>query len=268
MHFLQRHSGRVTAALAVVLLSGCKGVDGIGGSSGSGGSTNQSATGVWSGNDSVSGLALTAFINSSGQAAFIRSDGVLFSGTVQVSAGNLVSSVSGYVNFPATFTDGSNYGIGTLNGSVTTGSSLTATLSFTTNGSTAISGDWSLSFENISNNSSSPATVSGNYTDTSTSQVLSINSNGVMSQQNASGTTFSGCVLNGSISTGDSTHNVYEVSYTLANCAGSTQVLNGVKFTGLASLNNAQSPAQLTIVVTGTSSSGAKYGIVSTLNAS
>jgi hypothetical protein len=75
-------------------------------------------------------------------------------------------------------------------------------------------------------------------------------------------------VLNGTISTSDSTHNVYEVSYTLASCTGSAQVLSGVQFSGLASLDNTQSPAQLTIAVTGTSSSGARYGIVSTLTGS
>jgi hypothetical protein len=58
------------------------------------------------------------------------------------------------------------------------------------------------------------------------------------------------------------------VSYTLASCSGSAQVLNGVQFTGLASLNTAQSPAQLAIAVAGTSSSGTQYGIVSTLTGS
>jgi hypothetical protein len=252
-------------ALALVLW-GCNGMDGLGGSSS--GSGNQSATGVWSGTDAVSGLALTAFINSSGQATFIRSDGVLFTGSTQVSGISLAATVDGYVNYPATFSDGSNYGIGTLNGTVSTGTSIAATLSFNTNGGTAINGSWPLSYEATSNNSSSPATVSGNYTDTVTGQVLAINSNGVMSQQNASGTTFSGCVLNGTISTSDTTHNVYEVSYTLASCTGSAQALNGIQFTGLASLNSAQSPAQLTIAVTGSSSSGTQYGIVSTLTGS
>ena len=252
-------------ALALVLW-GCNGMDGLGGSSS--GIGNQSATGVWSGTDAVNALAVTAFINSSGQSTFIRSDGVLFTGTTQVSGSNLAAALDGYVNFPATFTDGSSYGIGTLNGSVSTGTSLSATLSFTTNGGTNIGGNWGLSFESTSNNSSSPATVSGNYTDTVTSQVLAINSNGVMSQQNASGTTFSGCVLNGTISTTDTTHNVYEVSYTLESCTGSAQALNGAQFTGLASLNTAQSPAQLTIAVTGTSSSGTQFGIVSTLTGS
>ena len=251
----------LAAATAVALvLWGCNGIDGLGNPSTD--SSNQSATGVWSGTESLSGLAVTAFINSSGQSSFIRSDGVLFTGAAQVSGINLAATVDGFVNFPATFTDGSNYGIGTLSGSVTTGSALTATLGFTTNGGTSITGSWALTYEAISNNSSSPATVSGNYTDSVTSQVLSINSNGVMSQQNASGTTFSGCVLNGSISTSDTTHNVYEVSYTLASCSGNAGVLNGVQFTGLASLNS----GQLTIAVSGTSSSsGTQYGIVSTL---
>jgi hypothetical protein len=253
------------AAAALALLWGCNGTSGSGSS---GGSSDESATGVWSGTDSVSGLAVTAFINSSGASAFVRSDGVLFTGTAQVSGSTLAATVDGYAAFPATFTDTSTYGIGTLNGAVTTASTLTGTLSFTTNGGTAISGSWSLGYESISTNTSSTATVAGNYTDTVTGQVLSINSSGTMTEQNAGGTNFSGCVLNGTISTSDSTTNVYEVSYTLSSCTGNAQVLSGVQFTGLASLNTAQSPAQLTIVVGGTATSGIGYGIVSTLNGS
>ena len=44
-------------------------------------------------------------------------------------------------------------------------------------------------------------------------------------------------------------------------------MLNGVQFTGLASLNSGSSPAQLTLAVTGASST-AKYGFVSTLTGS
>jgi hypothetical protein len=253
-----------TATLALVF-SGCNGSSDSGGSSGS---TDQSATGLWSGTDSVTGLAITAFVNSTGESVFIRSDGALFIGALQISTSTLAATVDGYAAYPANFPDGSNYGIGTLSGTVTTASALTATLAFTTNGGTSVTGTWPLGYLSISTNSSSTAIVAGNYTDTVTGQVLSINSNGVMTEQNASGTTFGGCVLNGTISTADSTHNVYEVSYTLASCAGNAAVLNGAQFTGLASLNTSASPAQLTIAVSGTNSSGAQYGIVSTLTSS
>jgi hypothetical protein len=222
--------------------------------------TNASAVGIWSGSDSVSGLGITALINSGGQATFIRTDGTQFVGSAQVSGTTLAVEVDGYSNFPATFSDGSTYGIGTLDGTVTTGSTLTATLTFTTTANTSITGNWSLNFEPYSNNASSTSAVSGNYTDTATGSTLSITTTGVMTESG-----LNSCVLNGSISTADMTHAIYQVAYTYQNCTDTA--LNGVQFTGLASLNSATSPAQLTIAVTGASSS-TKYAIVSNLTGS
>src|SRR5580692_7491898 len=69
--------------------------------------TNASATGVWSGTDSVSNLAVTAFINSAGLADFIRADGLQFVGTVQISGSTLDVAVDGYSNLGGTaFSDG------------------------------------------------------------------------------------------------------------------------------------------------------------------
>jgi len=160
------------------------------------------------------------------------------------------------------FSDGSTSGLGTLNGAVTSASTMTASLTFTTADSTAITGNWSLTYELVSNNASSPAAAAGNYTDTVTGAVLSINSNGVMTSQSAN----NGCVLNGTLSTSDTAHDVYEVAYTFENCTGNYTVLDGVQFTGLAFLN-ASSPAQLTLAVTGASAT-TKYAVVSTLNGS
>jgi hypothetical protein len=256
-----------TLGLAAALAVGCNSSDYDSGSN-STGTTNASATGVWSGTDSSTELTVTALINAAGEAAFIRSDGVLFTGTADVSSNTLAVSVDGYSSFPTTFADGSIHGLGTLNGTVTTASMLSATLTFTTDGNTAIAGSWSLSYSSIANNASSTGAISGNYTDNSSGDplagaVLSINSNGVMTGQSAS----SGCVLNGSVSTNDSSHNVYEVAYSYASCTGGDAVLNGVQFTGLATLNTAQSPSQLLIAVAGASST-AKYGIVSQLSGS
>jgi hypothetical protein len=249
----------ITSVAATALLVGCNGPDT---NSNTTGTTNASAAGVWSGSDSVSGLGVSALINSAGQAMFLRSDGVVFSGAAQVSGNTLALTVDGYSAFPAGFSDGSTYGIGTLNGTVTTGSNISATISFTTNGGTAITGNWSLSYSTLSNNSSSTSTISGNYTDTTTGAVLSITSSGSMTSQSAN----NGCVLNGSVSTTDSSLNIYQVSYSLGNCTATYAVLNGVQFTGLATLNPS-SPAQITMVVTGASTTN-QYAIVSTLNGS
>jgi hypothetical protein len=250
----------ILAAGAACLSGGCNSTidDGSGSTV-----TNASATGVWSGTDSVSNLGVTALINSGGQATFIRSDGLQFVGAVQVSGDTLAVTLDGYEDYPTLFADGSNYGIGTLNGTVSTGGTITATLTFTTNGGTALSGSWSLTFQTQSNNSSSTSAISGNYTDAdsvSSGATVSITSSGVMTAQNPANS----CVLNGSLSTADSSHDLYEVAYSYGNCTGSYAVLNGVQFTGLATLNSSGS---ITMAVAGASSS-AKYAIVSTLNGS
>jgi hypothetical protein len=249
----------IGAGMALSILAGCNSTSDDSNST----TTNATATGIWTGSDSVSGLNITAFINSAGQATFIRSDGIEFVGTVQVSGNTLAVTVDGYSNFGTTFSDGSTYGIGTLNGSVMTGETLTATLSFTTNDNTSISGTWSLTYDTLSNTASSTAAVSANYTDSVSGAVVSITSTGAMTSQSGS----TGCVLNGSISTGDSTHDIYEVAFTYEDCTGTDAVLNGVQFTGLAILDTEDSPAQLSVAVSG-SSSTAKYGIVSTLTGS
>jgi hypothetical protein len=226
--------------------------------------STQSATGYWTGTDSVSGLNIIALINGGGQATFIRADGVQFTGVVQVSGSTLAVTVDGYTQFPNTFSDGSVYGIGTLNGTVTSGSSITATLSFTTNpGQTAISGTWSLTYQTVSTNASSLAAInaSGPYTDTVTGAVLAITSAGDMTESATNN-----CVLNGSVSTTNATYNIYQVAFSYGNCTGTYAVLNGVQFTGLATLNTGVSPAQLVLGVVGTSTANVQYGIVSTLN--
>jgi hypothetical protein len=230
--------------------------------------TNASATGIWSGSDSVSHLGITAMVNAAGQAVFIRADGAQFVGMLQVSGGALAATVDGYSAFGVAFSDGSNFGIGTLNGTVATGGALNAALTFATHGGSDIGGAWALTFEPRSGDGSSSAAVSGNYTDHVSGAVLSITSSGVMSSQNAA----NGCVLNGAISTADAAHDVYEVAFTYGNCTGAYAPLNGVQFTGLASLNTDISPTQLIVAAAGTAAgSGAagagKYGIVAAFDA-
>ena len=250
----------ILAAIATALTASCNSsLDNTSGTT----VTNASATGVWSGTDSVSGLPVSALINAAGEAVFIRGDGVQFFGTVQVSGNTLAVTVDGYIDFLGTpFPDGSTSGLGTVDGTVTSGATITATLTFTTTGNTAISGSWSLSFQTFSNDSSSTGAVSANYTDNVTGTVLAIASSGVMTSQNAT----TGCVLNGAISTNDSSHDLYEVSYTYGSCTSTYAVLNGVQFTGLATLDPTTS--QLTMAVSAASTAGAKYAIESTLSGS
>jgi len=219
--------------------------------------TNASATGIWGGTDSVTGLNVAGYIDSAGEAVFIRADGVQFAGTTQVSGSTLVAAVVAYTNFGTTFNDGSTYGLGTLNGTVASGSMLTLNLSFTTNGGTAETGSWSLTFSTLTNSGSSLNTISANYTDTASGSVISISGDGVMTGQNPANS----CVVNGTITVINSSYDIYQVSLTYENCTGSYAVLNGLQLTGLAVFDPNTSPTQMTISIEGASTSS-KFGIV------
>jgi hypothetical protein len=121
----------------------------------------------------------------------------------------------------------------------------------------------SLSFNSLYNTASSLATISGNYTDPSSGDVIAINSNGAITWQDPA----TGCVGNGTVSIIDATYNAYRVQFDYANCTGQAAVLNGVQFSGLASLNTTASPQQAVAGVTG-QAGGVTYSIVITLNRS
>jgi hypothetical protein len=58
------------------------------------------------------------------------------------------------------------------------------------------------------------------------------------------------------------------VSFSFASCAGDFTVLNGVTFTGLATVNASVSPTQVVIGASGQSSAGTGYALAQVLNAS
>lgn len=235
--------------------------------------TTQSAAGIWSGSDSSTGLRVTGLIDVNGQADFIRSDGIQFVGTTSVSGSTLQIATTGYTQFGYQFPDGSTSGTGTFSGTVESGSAISGSLQFATVGSTTIDSDWSLTFNSVYNTASSLTTVSGTYTggaaavsnglDPLNGSSVTVSSSGALYAQGSS----SGCVANGSITVTDPSYNLYQVSYSFANCTGSYAVLNGVQFSGMAELT-AISPNKLLLAVTGQSTTAASYGIVSQLVAS
>jgi len=248
----------VCAFVAAVALVACDGTTTTSSSS----TTDASPTGLWSGTDSATGLTMVGLINTAGEADFIRSDGVQFVGTAQVSGTTLAITLDGYSNFVgSTFADGSVYGIGTLNGTVSTASSLNGTMTFTTNGGTSSTSTWSLNFASLYNVASSVSAASGTYTDPETGSTVSISTGGVISGQNFSNS----CVLSGSLSTDNASYDLYTVAYSYTSCTGADAALNGVQFTGLAYRNPNTSPTQIIIGVTGQSST-THYGLISTLN--
>ena len=255
--------------IAVIGMALC--ASGCGGSSSTSTSSttaNASAAGIWTGTDSASGLTLTGIVNAAGLADFIRSDGVQYVGTVQISGTALAVALNGYTQFGAEFPDGSTYGVGTLNANVSTGSSISGTLTFTTSDNTSTSSTWSLTFDSLYDTASSLSTIGGNYSDSSTGDpssgaTVSITSGGVITAQSSA----NGCVLSGNMSTNNTSYDVYEVSYSYESCTGTDATLNGIEFTGLAILNSNVSPMQIVIGVTGQSSGGTNFGVVSGLTA-
>ena len=252
--------------LLVGLVSGCN--SGSSNSSSSSSSSSAIAKGIWSGTDSTSGQIVVGLINSAGQADFIRGDGVQFIGTVQISGNTLASTVNGYAEFGYTLPDGSSTGLGTLNATVITSTSIVGTLTFTSNIGTSYPGSWSLSYQTLSTTGSSLAAIAGAYTELSsvknnnTGGKLTISTGGAVTSSGAA----SGCTMNGSIGIGDSSTDIYEISFTYSGCTGQWASLNDVPFTGLALVNTTQSPSQLLIGVSGQTSTGTKYGLVNTLS--
>ncbi len=263
-----------------ISLAGCKGTNtGLG----SGTVTpNASVVGLWSGTDSDSGLALNAIIDKAGDMVVIRSDGKQFVGNLQIAGDTLAAAVDGYANFGSSFADNYIYGIGTLSGTVVPGVSITATASITTNnpnGGTSVPGSWSLTPGASTSVASSLADVAGNFTVLSPGVTAAappvdaiVITAGITADAMSGHDTTTGCVLNGTISTPDTTINEYQVTYTLESCLSNSSyaVLNGVTFTGLGYLDYSTSPATLTIAAWGTSttgSSGSEFGIVSSMTA-
>lgn len=237
-------------------------------------STVGSPAGIWTGTDSATNLELTGYIDANGQADFIRSDGVQFIGTAQLSGTTLDVALNGYTQYGYDFSDGSAFGTGSFSGTFESGSTISGSVDFTTANGTTIDSSWSLTFDSLYNTASSLDTVSGTYTDNLVAVTdgldplsqtsLTISSSGVLYAQGA----VSGCVANGTVTVASASADLYQVSYTLANCTGSYTVLNGVNFSGLAELNSDASPAALVLAVTGASPTGADYGIVSELSGS
>ena len=261
-------------------LSGCGG----GGSSGStsgggggGGGAQQSVSGIWQGSNPEQGVAEStiALVSPTGQyfAADINEANeceIVVTGNVSVTGSNYSGSTeAATVQFSTAsdvatgciYADGSTWAHGTLSGTVTTGTSLTFTNNLTTSGGLALSAlTGTLTFSALYNESSSLSKITGNWLEP-TGDVQSIHSDGTFTEQDAQ----SGCVINGQYSIIDATVNIYGGSATYANCTGVAAVLNGQTGTGLFTLNDQTSPAELVGGFAVTLSNGSVIAAVGTL---
>ena len=256
----------VAMVMSSVLLAGCGGGSGAVDNQCGSGCANQTPTqglaGVWSGTDAGTGLAINGIIDESGYFHFVRADGVQYVGTATATSNSISSNIEGYSAVGQAFSDGSTSGSGSISGSLSLRISMQLTDQFVTANGSSTSGSVSLTFNNWSYAPSSLAIVSGNYTDQSSGDVVSITSAGDVTWQDAT----TGCVGNGTISVTNTNNSVYQVQFSYENCQGQYASLNGGQFTGLAALNTSVSPVQAIVGVTGQAAGHPMYALSFILN--
>ena len=248
---------RVLSLAVPVLLASC------GGGGGYGGGTNpQNAApgGIWRGMDTDSPLQVTGIIDESGHMRFIRADGIQYVGTATTSGNSISANFDAYTPFGSSFSDGSTHEAGALSGTIDARVSITASTQSMTDKGAVSKGTLALTFNPLYNQASSLAALAGNYAEAGSGTVVSIDANGAIFSQDAS----SGCVVNGNATIINASYNAYAVQATYASCTGTAAVLNGITFSGLATLNTSVPPTQLIAGVTG-SGAGVTYAIVYTL---
>jgi hypothetical protein len=233
---------RATALLAAVILGSCGG--------GGGGTTivptDASPGGIWSGTDSLSGLAVTGLVTEAGEFHVIRSDNVQFFGTLNVSRNSVSGNFTGVTPVGFVFPDGSATGTGTISGTVQERVSASLATSFRTSRGTTSASNLLLTFNALYNRASSLATIAGNYLDPVTNAVINVNSNGVVFAQGAVAT---GCIITGTISVINAMFNAYRVQYTFSSCGTPYAILNGPTANGLGTLDNTVNPERAIIGV-------------------
>ncbi|HEY6924681.1 MAG TPA: hypothetical protein VI653_14505 [Steroidobacteraceae bacterium] len=250
---------RVVRCLALVTalsLAACGG-DGVEGGK-SNYVVNSQPSGIWSGTDMVTGLAILAMVDEPGRFHIIRADGAQFVGTALTSGDGMVASVDGVTELGKSFPDGSTHGTGTLNGNVSPGKEIDIDAQFTTDAGTAAHILAALKFDSAYYESSSLAILAGNYADVVTGTVVSINSDGYIFAQDA----ITGCVVNGQAGIISGYYNMYRVQVSYASCQGTAAALNGMTFTGFGILGDTVSPQELIAGVTGNSDGVGKYSII------
>jgi len=255
-----KRANAITAAGVAFLLTSCGGGNSTIGGSGPP-ATNATPGGIWHGTESVSGLQVTGLVDESGNFHFLRGDGVQYVGAATVSAGSLTANLEGIVPVGFVFSDGSHHGTGSITATLQARKSITASTNFQTDLGTVSTGTLNLTFDALYNRASSLTTLSGNFTNPANSVVVTVGSNGTLFSQDPA----SGCVLNGTASVINATYNVYKVQFDYASCAGQASALNGVQFTGFATLDNTVLPERIIAGVTG-QSNNVTYSVVLQLN--
>jgi hypothetical protein len=147
------------------------------------------------------------------------------------------TAVGGATN--CVYPDGSTSATGTITGTVAQRASLTLTATGTTSLGGALPAEaTTFTFFSLYLNSSSLATIAGNYNDGG--PTMTVDANGAIFEQDPNG-----CVLSGQVSIINSSYNAYGIQLTFANCTGTNANLNGVTASGLVTLDTSTSPTTI-----------------------
>ena len=238
----------ICVALLAITLSACGG--GGGGSSSGGGSTpiaNAAVGGIWTGKDPISSADVVGLIAEDGRAQFVVFDGgapTQYWGTLSTS-GNNISSSNVQVADDLTY-----FGTAAISGTITARQSMTISVSFTPAAGcaasvcgTARTGSGPLTFNAIYNRGGALSRVVGNWRDVVTSQIYNINASGVVFLQDA----VTGCIINGQVSTINTSFNAYSATYTYTSCRIPYTALNNTTATGLVAVDDTVSPNRIVL---------------------
>src|SRR5690606_26031891 len=238
----RRLGGRlVLLCLSLCMLAGCNGErsggqnplgGGGGGGPGGGNDRDRSIGGLWFGVDPISGQDVIGIASEDGDFHFVREDLVQYAGEADTDGTTVTGEFVGFTPPGFEFEDGSTRGTGTLSGLVDEREELQLQIVFTTSAGTQDSGTITLRYDDVYERDSSLSTIAGNYAIRGTNGVVNVNSNGVVFAQNST----TGCTANGEVSVIDPRYNAYRVEWTYSACAGDFSVLNGLTFSGLATL--------------------------------
>jgi len=233
----------VLLCLSMCALAACNGERsggqnplGTGGNDGPGGGDqrDRSIGGIWFGIDPISGQDVLGIASEDGDFHFVREDLVQYAGEADTEGSTVTGDFVGFTPPGFEFEDGSTRGTGTISGLVEERERLQLDVVFTTSEGTQDSGTITLAYDEIYERDSSLSTIAGNYATRGTNGVINVNSNGEVFAQNST----TGCTANGEVSIIDERYNAYRVEWTYSNCAGELSDLNGLTFSGLATLDD------------------------------
>lgn len=196
---------------------------------------NASPGGIWQGE------GVGAYVTETGEFHIFFADTVndsfpQYFGSLTTSGNDVSGEFTGYPFYGETYEDGSTHGSGTLTGTVQERSTLTLDVTFETSAGTEGTESISLAYNAMYERESSLEAIAGTYYGLTLGTTVTIYSDGEIFAQSPAYE----CVLNGTVSIIDPQYNLYRVEHTVSNCLEPAADLNGLEFSGFATIQSEQ----------------------------